>query len=118
MAEVSGAQIVAEVERRVGGRFAPADRAAWTGVLDELIAEVSRAQEPSTRPLTQAQKDRLDRLANEIGPVVAMEAFPCEIPPGSRWVYARNSRDEIVWLELVEPEPTHLMAWDTGAARD
>lgn len=59
--------------------------------------------------MTDAQKKRLMVLLEREG-VQAVSAW--EIPEGSMMVSVR--REDQTWLEVLEPAPTFMLAWDLG----
>jgi hypothetical protein len=60
--------------------------------------------------MTEAQKQRIAVLMDH-DDVVSVSAW--QVPEGSVLV-SRTRRDGGTWVELLEPSPTCMLAWDLG----
>lgn len=67
-------EIVAEVERRMGGVFAPADRAAWIEVLDEIVVRVLEVENRVLRDMLDARGVQPAAISGAVAAEVAGDA--------------------------------------------
>lgn len=58
---------------------------------------------------TRAQRDRLHTL----GDIGQTRVYTCA--PGSVIAFTETSSGDLRLIEVIEPEPTHLILYDTGA---
>jgi hypothetical protein len=60
---------------------------------------------------TRAQSEALDNRTRREGETAQVY----KPPPDSLIVFVSTPSGELRWVEVLEPEPTCLLAWDTGA---
>lgn len=62
--------------------------------------------------MTEKQRHRIEKMGESFRRLEVTA-----IPADSAFAVAYNSKGDVVWFEVVDPEATMLHAWDTGAPR-